>query len=381
VKTFDAVAVGGGPAGSTCAHRLGASGANVAIIDAARFPRDKCCAGWITPQVVDVLGLDLDAYASRFTLQPIRGFVTSTFGDRRVTTRFPRIVSYAIRRREFDHYLLERAGATLMLGAPVRRIERVRDRWRIDDRIETPILIGAGGQFCPVARMLQPTRAERPLVLAQEIELELAETPSGNSCATDPELPELFFSPDRLGYGWCVRKGPYLNIGYGHFACHDFHTRVARFKALLASERGQTVAARLAWPGHAYHVYAGSLSGVVGHGALLVGDAAGLAEAISGEGILRAVESAAMAADTVIASGGRTDADALTPYADALRARYGEPPRMAASRARPATGMTAAIGRRMLRSPWFTRRVLLERWFLHESLPPLGRAQSVGLKA
>ncbi|MGE3841488.1 MAG: NAD(P)/FAD-dependent oxidoreductase [Vicinamibacterales bacterium] len=371
MRTFDAVVVGGGPAGSTCARRLVASGASVAVIDSARFPRDKCCAGWITPQVVDVIGLDLNAYASRFTLQPIRGFVTSTIGERPVTTRFPRIVSYAIRRYEFDHYLLECAGATLVLGTPVRRIERVRDRWRIDDRVEAPMLIGAGGQFCPVARLLQPGRITRPLVLAQELEVALDETDSCGWGVTDPELPELFFSPDRLGYGWCVRKDAYINVGYGHFACADFQARVSEFKAHLESNRRHIAVTRRAWPGHAYHVYAGSLSGVVADGALLVGDAAGLADATSGEGILRAVESGAMAADTIVAGGGRRDAQALLPYAEAFRARYGKPPRIPAARNRPATGALAAIGRHLLRSPWFTRKVLLERWFLHQSLAGL----------
>ena len=48
---FDAVVVGGGPAGSSCARQLRAAGWQVAIVDRATFPRDKVCAGWLTADV------------------------------------------------------------------------------------------------------------------------------------------------------------------------------------------------------------------------------------------------------------------------------------------------------------------------------------------
>ncbi|MDH4066151.1 MAG: FAD-dependent oxidoreductase, partial [Acidobacteriota bacterium] len=50
----DALIVGGGPAGSSCARVLVQAGLHVIVLDRARFPRDKTCAGWITPAVVDL---------------------------------------------------------------------------------------------------------------------------------------------------------------------------------------------------------------------------------------------------------------------------------------------------------------------------------------
>ena len=49
----DVLIVGGGPAGSTCAWKLRRPGLDVVVWDRQTFPRDKVCAGWITPQVVD----------------------------------------------------------------------------------------------------------------------------------------------------------------------------------------------------------------------------------------------------------------------------------------------------------------------------------------
>ena len=50
----DALIIGGGPAGSTCANALVRHGLDVLVLDRKAFPRDKVCAGWITPAVVEV---------------------------------------------------------------------------------------------------------------------------------------------------------------------------------------------------------------------------------------------------------------------------------------------------------------------------------------
>ena len=67
----DVLIVGGGPAGSTCARALKNAGLDVLILDKSVFPRDKVCAGWITPQVVEELDLDVDDYRRGRVLQPI----------------------------------------------------------------------------------------------------------------------------------------------------------------------------------------------------------------------------------------------------------------------------------------------------------------------
>jgi flavin-dependent dehydrogenase len=61
METCDVLIAGGGPAGSTCAWRLQQAGLDVVVMDRATFPRDKVCAGWITPQVLADVGLDVRA--------------------------------------------------------------------------------------------------------------------------------------------------------------------------------------------------------------------------------------------------------------------------------------------------------------------------------
>jgi flavin-dependent dehydrogenase len=105
-----------GLAGSSCATLLRAAGLDVVVMDRQTFPRDKVCAGWITPAVIQTLQLDVDDYRSSRVLQPITGFVTGMEGRRPRVIDYGRVVSYGIRRCEFDHYLLKRSGARLWLG-------------------------------------------------------------------------------------------------------------------------------------------------------------------------------------------------------------------------------------------------------------------------
>ena len=66
----DALIVGGGPAGSSCAWALRRAGLAVWVLDKSKFPRDKVCAGWITPPVIETLEIDRADYAAHHVLQP-----------------------------------------------------------------------------------------------------------------------------------------------------------------------------------------------------------------------------------------------------------------------------------------------------------------------
>ena len=134
---YDVAIVGGGPAGSSCARALTRGGAKVVVLDRAAFPRDKVCAGWITPPVLRALDIDPAAYASAgLTIEPIRGFRTGTWKRRTLDTAYDEVVSYAIRRCEFDNYLLGRSGAELRTNTELRTFERTSTGWRVNDDID-----------------------------------------------------------------------------------------------------------------------------------------------------------------------------------------------------------------------------------------------------
>jgi menaquinone-9 beta-reductase len=363
MDTCDAIVVGGGPAGSSCAWKLRRGGLDVVVIDRAVFPRDKVCAGWITPQVIEALGLDCDDYrrAGR-TLQPITGFRVGLLGGARdVDTHYRRAVSFGIRRCEFDHYLLDRSGARVRPATEIRTLRRDVDRWIVNEAIAAPVLIGAGGHFCPVARLLNPMPNRSALVAAQEAEFSLDDV-GAERWNVSPETPELYFCRDMKGYGWCFRKGGYLNVGLGRLDGGSLTSARTAFMAFLQTRRDIPADRPIRWRGHAYLVAQPPRRAVVAAGVLLAGDAAGLAYPESGEGIRPAIESGLLAASTIIAAGGRYTRQRLEPYERSLRGRFGQPDRR--PRAIP-PALTMPLFPHLLRTPWFVRHLVLDRWFLH----------------
>jgi geranylgeranyl reductase family protein len=352
--------VGGGPAGSTCARALRQAGWDVTVIDRAGFPRDKVCAGWLTLDVFRLLDLTPAEYrAAGLTLQEIVGFRTGLLRGPSVDTPYGRVVSYAIRRREFDEFLLRRADVRVLEQTPLTSLRYDGRIWVVNEEIQTRLVIGAGGHFCPVARRLRDRAAPSRPVVAKEAEYRL----DGRVSTVAPNVAEFFFCNDLDGYGWCVRKGEYVNVGLGRRSSPDFTAHLNDFISFLESSGKAPGVSGLQWRGHAYLASGVGTRPVVADGLMLIGDAAGLAYPESGEGIRPAIESAHLAAQTAIATGGRYGAEDLRPYQAAVSRLH---PRVCSASAIVRSVQTA-IGGALLRSPTFTRHVVLDRWFLRRS--------------
>lgn len=312
---FDAIIVGGGPAGSTCARSLVRGGLRVAVLDRKRFPRVKLCAGWLSPPVWDVLELSRREYPGgvwewRRCHVQYRGkrHTVASRGD-------------FIRRYELDDFLLRRSGATIVDGHAVQSLERRDGAWIVDGAYAARFLIGAGGTNCPVARRLFPAKPDRP-VAAQEREFpadaaEVAATRVG----ADGE-PELLLHDDLGGYSWNVPKGGWLNVGTGTAAAREVLAAWSAARGFFVASGHVPASASAAlehMEGHSYHLFdPAHLDACHRDGAFLVGDALGLAHPLTAEGILPAVLS------------GRTCAEAiLDGVPDQYRARLETHPTMA----------------------------------------------------
>jgi len=371
MESCDVLIVGGGPAGSSCARRLCLHGLDVVLMDRSDFPRDKVCAGWITPQVLAEVELDVDDYRKGRTFQPITGFRTGVIGiDSDVETKYDRPVSFGIRRCEFDHYLLERSGVRLKLDAPVSSIRRDGRKWVINESVTAGMLVGAGGHFCPVARYLNPMLQDAPLVVAQEAEFAIGPG-DGGSWAGVAGIPELYFCRGLNGYGWYFRKEQFVNIGFGLLNGRSLPKAAEEFVAFLRKRR-RIPEASWPWRGHAYLVSDAPQRRAVDTGVVLIGDAAGIAYPQSGEGIRPAIESGLLAASAIVDARGLYSAEQLAMYERGLRRRFG------GARYRPALprpiveGLGARLAPWLLGNRWFTRHLVLDRWFLNAREPALG---------
>ena len=372
MDTFDVLIVGGGPAGSSCAWKLRRSGLEVAILDRQRFPRDKVCGGWITPAVLSELEIDPADYSRDHLLQTITAFRTGSIQGSAVETDYGTTVSYGIRRREFDYYLLQRSGARLIQGVDLSSLTRSGEHWIANGQIRTRIVVGAGGHFCPVARLTTAKPKPEAVVVAQEAEFEMDASQIAH-CRVQPEIPELYFCRDMKGYGWCFRKRNYLNIGLGRMDPHRLSDHVSGFVGFLKSAGRVPFDLPASMCGHAYLLYGRSPRKLVDDGLMLIGDAAGLAYSQSGEGILPAIESGLLAAQTILSAEGRYSREQLRPYPEMLQQRFGSSEEHWATRLgrRLPAGVIRAVSHPLLSSRCFARQVLLDCWFLHANQPAL----------
>jgi flavin-dependent dehydrogenase len=293
MRTCDVLIVGGGPAGSTAAWQLRRAGADVLLLDREQFPRLKLCAGWITPEVVRELEIDLADYPHRLLTFP------------RLRVHWGRLhvpvacVQHSIRRVEFDAWLLERSGVEVVQHN-VRRVVADQDGYLVDDAFRCRYLIGAGGTRCPVYRELfrelNPRTSELQIVtLEQEIRYDWQ----------DSDCHLWFFDQGLPGYSWYVPKERgWLNVGLGGIAerlkngGQDLRAHWAHLAAVL--ERGLAPGAHYDPGGYSYYLR-GHVEVVRRGNAFITGDAAGLATRDLGEGIGPAVRSGLRAARAILA--------------------------------------------------------------------------------
>lgn len=344
----DVIVVGGGPGGSTAAWRLARAGLRTLLLDAAVFPRVKVCAGWVTPEAL--ADVEIDPVKYPLTIQPFTA-CRFEFAGARHETRWRRPASYGIVRSEFDHHLLDRARAA---GADVREGGRVSSVIReaggvrvVSERgvFTAPVVVGAGGHHCPVAKAFGEVSGREEVVIAQESETRL---PSDRLDALDVAMaPELYVEADLKGYAWYFPKVDVLNIGVGCVAGPGVdlpRRRNALVASLRASGRLPADLELEPFRGHAYVVRRRAPRRLAGEGFCLAGDAAGLARDLSGEGIGPAIRSGILAAEAVEAHVRR--GAPLEAYARRIVDRYGR-------------GETGWLGRRLAGLPDACARTLV----------------------
>ena len=301
MRHVETIIVGGGPAGSTCARQLVQSGREVLVLDKARFPRLKLCAGWITAKVMRDLAFTATDYPHPILKLDIR---THFFGLPFALNWFPTPgPDFSIRRVEFDAWLLARSGAQV-IEHEVKSVVRDGARFVIDGAYSCRHLVGAGGTMCPVRRALFPEGRMKSRQIVT-LEREFAYPARGEQCHL------YFFRRGLVGYAWFVPKGNgFVNIGIGGKAryfrksgtkIHD-HFRTFIGDLVRENKLDAATAADLQETGHPYFLYTGG-GEVKRDNCFLIGDSAGLASVDLGEGIGPAVESGLMAAQEISGTG------------------------------------------------------------------------------
>jgi geranylgeranyl reductase family protein len=302
--------VGAGPAGSTTAYRLAAAGASVLLVDRASFPRDKPCGGGVTGRARALLPFSIDP-----VVEDVVDRAELRLGYRRGVVRGGgEPLVWMTQRRRLDAFLAERAEAA---GAEFRqgvRVTAVEEGTVVagGERIAADLVIGADGVNGISAKALS-LAGNKTIGVAIE-----GNAPHG---VVDPDryrgrlVIELGTVPG--GYGWVFPKGDHVNFGVGGWGGEAPNLRVELARLCeahgvspddLTDTRGYRLPLRL--PGS-----------VLARGrTAIVGDAAGLIDPVSGDGMFEGFLSGLYAAEAALdVLAGR--ASSLEPYSERLTQR------------------------------------------------------------
>ena len=297
---WDVIVAGAGPAGAMAAMRLAAAGVDVLLLDKARFPRDKPCGGGLTPKAFRQLDFDIgDLVRQRSHRLYLKGPHLAPIP---ITVPNDAAV-WMVNRQEFDARLVQVArerGAIIRDGEGVTKIEPGDPSVPFASgqalaRVETDrgayrarVVIGADGAESIVARQvgLRADRHRRYTAFALEAEARVARDVLGGAALVDYRMPR--------GYGWIFPKGEVYNIGVGSGDPRAIRALRAHLDKFIA-ERNLPIVGPVRVMGHRIPVWSHD-EPLHRANVLLAGDAAGLTDALWGEGISYAMMSGQIAA-------------------------------------------------------------------------------------
>ncbi|MFH1723566.1 MAG: geranylgeranyl reductase family protein [Elusimicrobiota bacterium] len=333
---YDAIIVGGGPAGATAALGLVGGGLSILLLDKAVFPRDKPCGGGISMRLTERFPHVREGLESIPVHHVHKVHLQAPDGSSLMEER-PDPLYLMIRRREFDAMLLRLAterGLEVLEGARVTRLKvapgHAEVRTDRGDVLRAKLVIGADGVNSVVAKDagLNPGWPQDSIAVDM-----MEETPYASLQVRDKDAMYVFYGVGHMhGYGYVFPKADHLNLGLG-ILISDYKARAngtpyaghLRFLDGLAksgivrgsSERGNFRGYRIPVGGALERTYADRV--------LLCGDAAGFVNAFTGEGIYFAMASGEHAARAALGAleRGRFDAGALAGYQRLWRDEFG----------------------------------------------------------
>ncbi len=315
---FDVIVIGAGPAGSCAAYRLARGGARVAMLDRAVFPRDKPCGGGITLRGLHHLPIDVTPVVEDVIVTAELGFGQ---GERFERTADQPVV-FMTQRRRLDAHLAEQAvaaGVDFRDGVRVRTIDMAGAGGTV--RTDAGSLTGAvviGADGCNGV-------SAKALGLGGGLTYGVAYEGNVGWDVLDHDYWRgrllLEFATVPGGYGWVFPKGEHANFGVGGWAGEG--PRLRQHLAELCGRYDVPPEAVTAVRGYRLPLR-DPRSPVAAGRALVIGDAAGLVDPMSGDGMFEAFLSSRLAAGAVgdLLEGRTTDLAGYTPLLNGALSRH-----------------------------------------------------------
>ena len=295
-RNFDVIIVGSGPAGAVLAGKLARMGIQVALLEKEKLPRYKCCAGGLTLRAAKLLDFDISGVVEN----KITGATITYAGYKPYQRQNNTLVGYTVMRDNFDQLLTEqaeKAGAVVLQEHEVTKILMDNERVQVFTPVNnfcSKLIVGADGSRGVVAKNIN-FKAEFSYVVAIESEVAVSDNVRQKwSSQITIDLGRV-----RGGYAWVFPKSSHLSIGIG---CDRSNAKgLKRIYGEFIDSLYLGLYRITKQHGGLIPICKGKISAVRGR-ALLVGDAAGLADPLTGEGIHNAIFSANLAAPVIESS-------------------------------------------------------------------------------
>jgi geranylgeranyl reductase family protein len=296
-ERYEAIVVGAGPSGATAAYGLARAGLRTLIIEKAKLPRYKTCGGGITHKSAAALPFSIEPVVER----TLRKLDFSWQTTRPYVLEHPEPLVYMVQRSRFDNYLTEQAvkrGAVLMDETALQSLDASENGITVcttRGSFTAGYLVGADGATGRVAKSLD-LMTDRWAMAALETEFEVEDA------TMERWLDKIGIDLGELPatYGWVFPKGDHLSVGVGGLPrIADYGSHLKRYDAKHTAARVPGIKREIR--SHGYLLPCRLPGAPVQKGrVLLVGDAAGLVEAFTGEGIYWAIRSGQIAARAIL---------------------------------------------------------------------------------
>ena len=298
-EKYDLAVIGAGPAGAFAAAEAAKAGIKTMILEQKSFPRPKICGGFISFRALSLLPADFSLPPE--TAEPVKR-LSIIKKDKSYSYQSEKLLGYLVQRSSFDQLMAAYAsskGALLAEEVSLKKIEVINEKIDPGYRfilhflagqkmitVKTRFLIAADGALGRCSALGGIDRRIRTRICGWGLTETLTNQAEQNPEPENPAQLNIYPLPFKGGMGWAFQSRAWTNRGIGGFAGRKKLIRV--YRQLFA---GREKTKLQSWP----LPFLGPLSRVAKGNLILIGDAAGLVEPFSGEGLYNSFKSALLA--------------------------------------------------------------------------------------